>query len=255
MNAWQTLYIKELKENRGVVLFLLAAALCLDGYALVVAFKNSKLVPEMALVGVPYLMALVFPFLLVHSFTQEFRGQTHYLLLSLPVPRWGLVLSKYAAILTGSAALFLLATAFLHAVFLSLTSLAGSDPQVRVSHVSGADLWILMASGYFSITVLLLGVATLITGVRLMVRRFQGILSALCFGACMYVYGRLLEPVVSRLDFLGTYELTVVERLSMSGSEEIQHVQPELQVLVYSCVMGLLFLGLGTWLIDRRVEA
>ena len=145
------------------------------------------------------------------------------------------------------------ATIFLHAVFLRLLVILEADPHGRISYVGGSDLWVLAACGYFSITVLLLGIGTLVASVRLMVRRFQGLLAALCFVGCLYVYGRLLQPVVSRLDFLGTYDLTVIEKAA--GAEEIQHAQPELQVLLYSCVMGLLFLGMGTWLIEKRVEA
>lgn len=253
MTAWQALYVKELKDNRGIFLFLLLVAFCLGAYSLLVSLGDAEPTGRMALVALPYLMALVFPFLLTHSFSQEFKGQTHYLLLSLPVPRWALVLSKFAAVLTGSAALFVVATIFLHAVFLRLLVILEADPHGRISYVGGSDLWVLAACGYFSITVLLLGIGTLVASVRLMVRRFQGLLAALCFVGCLYVYGRLLQPVVSRLDFLGTYDLTVIEKAA--GAEEIQHAQPELQVLLYSCVMGLLFLGMGTWLIEKRVEA
>ena len=252
MTMWQALYLKELKDNQGIFIFLLLSTLCLGGYPLVVTTGAAKPSFWMVLAGVPYLMSLVFPFVLTHSFAQEFKGQTHYLLLSLPVPRWGIVLSKFAAVLTGSTALFVLATVFLHLLYRRLMVMVEHDPVAMFIYIEGIDLWILMASGYFSVTVLLLGIGTLIAGVKLLVRRFQGLIATGCFVACIYVYARLLIPTLEFLDFLGVYDLRIVER-GFKG-QEIQHVQPELQVLVYSCLMGLVFLGLGTWLVDRRVE-
>jgi len=251
VNTWQALYLKELKDNRGVFAFVLLAALCLGAYAVVASVRTQGPTPGMALGAVGYLMSLVLPFLLIHSFSQEVRGQTHYLLLSLPVPHWHLVLAKFAAVLTGSAALFAVSTAFVHAILLDLAADAaatGAAPHSQVFHVSGLDLWTVTACVYFSVTVLLLGIGTLISGVRLMVRRLQGILSVACFGACLYVYGYLFEPAVSGLGSVGLYEMAVIDH------GQVEHVEPQLQALVYSCAMGLLFLGLGTWLIDKRVE-
>lgn len=253
MTMWKALYLKELKDNQTIFLFLLLSTLCLGAYSLFKTWGATEPTPWMALVGVPYLMALVYPFILTHSFAQELKGQTHYLLLALPVRLRAVILGKFAAVLTGSAALFVVATLFTHVAFLRLIALLEGDSQAHVGQISGLDLWVLAACGYFSITVLLLGLGTLIAGVKLSVRRFQGLLAAACFIACVYVYGRLLPPVVEALGFLDLYELTVFER--HHGVEEIQHVEPELQVLVYSCFMGLLFLGLGIGLMEKRVEA
>jgi len=253
MNMWRALYLKELSDNRTIFLFLVVSTAGLGAYALLKTWGATEPTPWMALVGVPYLMALVYPFNLTHSFAQELKGQTHYLLLALPVRLRAIVLGKFAAVLTGSAALYIVGTLFLHLVFLRLVAIAEADPEAHVGRFSGLDLWVLSACGYFAITVLLLGTSTLIAGVKLSVRRFQGLLAAACFVACAYVYVRLLQPAIDALEFLDVYELTVIER--HHGMHGVQHVEPELQVLVYSCAMGLIFMGLGIALMEKRVEA
>ena len=88
MNTWKTLYIKEIKDNRTLFILLPSVTVFLELVA-VLSFDDGQSIPSAHALWsvVPYSFVLVLPFLLIHSFAQEIKGQTHYLLLSLPVSR------------------------------------------------------------------------------------------------------------------------------------------------------------------------
>ena len=108
MTVWWTLYLKELKENRITFGFLILATLCAGLYSLM-ATTEGRLNPRIAVGLIPFLTIVVLPFLLLHSFSQEFKGQTHYQLLALPVQRWAIALCKVAAFLSVGAVVAVLA--------------------------------------------------------------------------------------------------------------------------------------------------
>ena len=87
MNTWKTLYIKEIKDNRTLFVLLPLVTVFLELVA-VLSFDDGQ-DPSLHFLWsfVPYAFLLILPFVLSHSFAQEVKGQTHYLLLSLPVSR------------------------------------------------------------------------------------------------------------------------------------------------------------------------
>ena len=88
MNTWKTLYIKEIKDNRTLFILLPLVTVFLELVA-VLSFDDAQSTPSPHTLWtlVPYAFLLILPFVLSHSFAQEVKGQTHYLLLSLPVSR------------------------------------------------------------------------------------------------------------------------------------------------------------------------
>ena len=96
MNTWKTLYIKEIKDNRTLFILLPLVTVFLELVA-VLSFDDGQTPSPHALWSlVPYAFLLILPFVLSHSFAQEVKGQTHYLLLSLPVSRAQIFAAKAA---------------------------------------------------------------------------------------------------------------------------------------------------------------
>lgn len=242
MKLWYALYVKELKENRNVFLLLLVATLALDLYSYVHGMSDGRPSPSLALALVPFVAVFVFPFVLLHSFAQEFKGQTHYQLLALPVPRAAVVMAKFLAVLTAGVALFILAMGAMHLISLKYTILT-SD---RFTALQGSALWLIAGQLYFTSLLLLMGIATAMAGLKLLVRRFQGLAMTAFLVASLYLYSRVVMSASWGLlgQVLGRPSLLTEAR------------PPDMQVIgVITVLFSLLFVGLGMLLFERFAEA
>ena len=149
------------------------------------------------------------PFMLSHSFAQEVKGQTHYLLLSLPVSRTRVFSAKVAATVTIATVLFVISTSGLSVVAAELQNLAERYASVRVTFFTTLDLWVLLGMLYVSAMAVMLGIASGISGLKLVVRRFPG-LAATAFAVCvLYFYLSTLPDMLALPPIFGTYEATV----------------------------------------------
>lgn len=248
MNAFKALYIKELKDNRSIFLFVLTAALALHAYGYTRAVDGMLPTPYIALALLPVVAVFVLPFLLIHAFSQEFKGQTHFQLLALPVSRGAIVIAKFLAVLSLGALLYLLATGTIHLLYVKLTGL--SAPGVYMPGLAGSDLWLIVGQWYFGILLLLMGIATAMSGLKLIVRRFQNFAMALFFLGSLYLYGRLLARVFVPLNLLSSHNIEVT-----TGSGGLEQVPLFLPSLLFTVLFSFLFVGLGILLYERFAEA
>ena len=256
MNAWKSLYLKEIREHRTLFILLPLVPAFLEIIA-VLSFDDAQVLPSIHFLWsfVPYAWLLVLPFVLSHSFSQEVKGQTHYLLLSLPVPRARVFAAKAAMVATLGLLLFALTSAGLVAVLGELRALAARVADVRISPFTAVDVLVLNGVVYLSAMGILLGISGGIAGLRLVVRRFSGLASAAFAIFVLYWYLRTLPEVLALPPFLGTYELSFgIESGSMLNvgpdSIEIDFMFP-----AYSIAVGLASMGFGMWLFEKRAEA
>ena len=233
MNAFKALYIKELKDNRSIFLFVLTAALALHAYGYTRAVDGMLPTPYIALALLPVVAVFVLPFLLIHAFSQEFKGQTHFQLLALPVSRGAIVIAKFLAVLSLGALLYLLATGTIHLLYVKLTGL--SAPGVYMPGLAGSDLWLIVGQWYFGILLLLMGIATAMSGF---------------FLGSLYLYGRLLARVFVPLNLLSSHNIEVT-----TGSGGLEQVPLFLPSLLFTVLFSFLFVGLGILLYERFAEA
>ena len=259
MNTWKTLYIKEIKDNRTLFILLPLVTVFLELVA-VLSFDDA-LVPSPHFLWsfVPYAFLLVLPFLLVHSFAQEAQGQTHYLLLSLPVSRTQIFTAKVAAVATLGFVLFALSTAGLIAVVGELEALVAEAAMQLSSFVPFSAVDILVPTGafYLSALALMLGMAGGVAGLKLVVRRFAGLASTAFVLGVLYCYFSTLPDVLDLPEFLGTYEVTLW--FDYDPNEPIavgpDVIRVNFMFVAYSLFVGLASMGIGMWLFAKRAEA
>lgn len=261
MNTWKTLYIKEIKDNRTLFVLLPLVTAFLELVA-VWSFTDGQVAPSPYFLWsfVPYAFLLLLPFVLSHSFAQEVKGHTHYLLLSLPVSRTQVFTAKAAAVATLGLVLFALSTLGLIAVVGELHALAIKAKQVLPFKIPPfSTIWVdlLVVSGmiYLSAMAVLLGIAGGVSGLKLVVRRFSG-LAATAFVVCvLYCYFSTLGAV---LDWSGAYKLTLW--FDYHGTDEPVGIDPEsiklsFMFVGHSLFIGLAAMGIGMWLFEKRAEA
>ena len=230
MRMTAALYIKELKDVRGVFCLLAIGTVVLQGWVLLtiethaIALFFSSL-PVFATLFVP-------PVLLASSFNGEWRANTNHLLFALPV-RTGVVgLCKFAAILSIGLSLFGIAGAGLYFV-------ASRAPWEAVSSVLGffgvtpAEVFGYAAGVFAAFLLLSLGVVTAMEGAKYTAARLRGLTAAVSFVTCVVVYLTLAGYFVSALqDFLPT------------GAA----------LMAYTFLAGLVFLLIGLFLFEKFVE-
>ncbi len=261
MNTWQTLYIKEIKDNRTLFILLPLVTACLQLVA-VLSFDDGQVPSPHALWSlVPYAFLLILPFVLSHSFAQEVKGQTHYLLLSLPVSRTQIFAAKAAAVATLGIVLFALSSAGFIAVVGKLHAFA-IEAEKTASHALyfiplfsdiAADILIISGVFYLSAMAVMLGIAGGASGLKLVVRRFAGLASTAFVLGVLYFYFSTLPDV---LDLSGAHEVLWFDR----DSNEPIGLDPEsiklsFMFLGYSVFVGLAAMGIGMWLFEKRAEA
>ena len=250
MNPWQALYIKELKDNRTVFFFLIVGSLVAGMYAYFNPLRNGQPSPYLGLILLPLTSLFILPFALIHTFSQEFKAQTHYQLLSLPVSRATVVICKFLAVFSVGVAIYLLGTGATHLLYLKLMDL--SPPNMHLPGIQGPDLWLLIGNWYFMILLLLMGIATAMSGLKLLVRRFQGLIMTAFFAGSLYLYGRLLKAIT---DVVGKKNIGGNPIEIVIGNGEIEHIPSLLPVGYFTILFGLLFLGIGILLYERYAEA
>ena len=264
MNTWKTLYIKEIKDNRTLFILLPLLTVFLELVA-VQSFSDGQ-TPSLHFLWsfVPYAFLLILPFVLSHSFAQEVKGQTHYLLLSLPVSRTQIFAAKAAAVATLGILLFALSSAGLIAVLGELHALAFAAqhdyPQFRLPPFSGIAVDTLVVSGmvYLSAMVVMMGIAGGASGLKLVVRRFTGLSATAFILGVLYFYFSILPDVLDLPEILGTYEITIWS--DYDGTDEPIGIDPDsfefnFMFVAYSILVGLASMGIGMWLFEKRAEA
>ena len=276
MNTWKTLYIKELKDNRTLFLVLVVMTAFLEVVAVWSVGSNIDMwspdiqgvnfSPHFMWSVVPYGVLLILPFLLSHSFVQEVKGQTHYLLLSLPVSRTQIFAAKAAAVATLGIVLFALSSAGFITVLGELHALATRVAETS-SHALHFPLFsdiavdILIISGvfYLSAMAVMLGIAGGVAGLKLVVRRFAGLAStAFAILGVLYCYFSTLPEVLSLPEIFGTYEVPFWIGSTIPGAQvdmDSESIEISFTFLAYSILVGLASMGIGMWLFEKRAEA
>ncbi len=261
MNTWKTLYIKEIKDNRTLFVLLPLVTVFLELVA-VLSFDDGQ-TPSLHFLWsfVPYAFLLILPFVLSHSFAQEVKGQTHYLLLSLPVSRTQIFAAKAAAVATLGIVLFALSSAGFIVVVGELHALA-LEAKKASSHALyfiplfsdiARDILVIIGVLYLSAMAVMLGIAGGASGLKLVVRRFAGLASTAFVLGVLYFYFSTLPDV---LDLSGAHEVLWFDH----DSNEPIGLSPEsiklsFMFLGYSVFVGLASMGIGMWLFEKRAEA
>ncbi len=230
MKSSFALYLKELKDNRNLFLFLLIGTVALDLWVLLTVETQ---VFAVALCGLPvWAFMFILPFMLASSFSSEWKSNTNHLMLSLPIRTSMVGLCKFLAILSMGTVLF---TVVVVAVYLVMSR--SSEPVLQqVPNVFGftsSEAFEYVVGIYFSYLFLLLGIVGGMEGVKFTVKRFRGLAAFGFFLAGLFFYKWFMGYFFDAL------------RGSMGDG---------LILTVYSILAGLVFLALGLFLFEKYVE-
>ena len=247
MKQFFALYVKELKANRALFLFLLLLIAGLNAYGLIriedgldfeESFKQIFIWTTIAI----FLAILSLPFLLAHAFNTEWKSDTHYQMFALPVSQYKVILAKVAVvasigfvgggIVIGS--LYLLMLANLPGQILSFDGM-----EVTLFW----DFVFMCGLGLVTYMVFILGLVTGMEGMKFSVKRYRGLVAVAFFAIAVFLFFRFFKQMTMALDFLGQISITPTP----SG-------QIALAPFVYTILMGVIFMIIGLVMYEKRAE-
>ena len=256
MKQFFALYVKELKANRALFLFLLLLIVGINAYGLIQGenFTFLEIKKEtgrpLQVLNMPWSMlaALIFalslPFFFAHAFNAEWKSETHYQMFALPVSQYTVILAKIAAIASKGVVGGIIVTIGL---YLWLVREASSDTammsmgEIEVGRYAFA-LFFVAGLALVTYMIFILGLVTGMEGVKFAVKRYRGLTAVAFFIFAVFVYGRLFQHGEQALDFLGEISL-------------FDHLPPiELAPFVYTILMGVIFMIIGLVVYEKRAE-
>ncbi len=234
MKPFFALYVKELKANKILFLFLLLLIVGMNAYGL----SRTQGVSDISL-GVVWtivtvcILVLSLPFLLAHAFNTEWKAETHYLMFALPVSQYAVILAKIAAVASVG---FVGAGIVIGSIYLWMVSTADLPTVKIISFGDTAvtaffDVVFLLGLLFVTYMIFIFGLVTAMEGVKFSVKRYRGLTAVVFFFISVYLYGRFFVQGNEALDFLG-----------------------EISIFAYTILMGILFLIFGLVVYEKRAE-
>ena len=247
MKPFFALYVKELKANKILFLFLLLLIAGLNAYGLIriedgldfeEAFKQIFIWTTIAI----FLVLLSLPFLLAHAFNSEWKSETHYQMFALPVSQYTVILAKVAVvasigfvgggIVIGS--LYLLILANLPGQILSFDGM-----EVTLFW----DFVFMCGLGLVTYMVFILGLVTGMEGIKFSVKRYRGLTAVAFFALAVFLYIRFFQQGKMALDFLGQISILPTPSGQIAWAP-----------FVYTILAGIIFMIIGLVMYEKRAE-
>ena len=262
MKPLLALYLKELKDYRNLILVLAVATVALNVYAhwdvdldqlaqLRGAENKALALILLALPGLPVLFFAIIPaFILAHSFSSEERANNHYLLFSLPVPKYAVGICKILGVLTVAAGLFAVSAGGASLMLWRIA--AHPDVAEEGTRVLVDNLLLYAGQIFFPVVMLLLGMVTGMEGLKFAANRCRRTVTIGAFAVSFYLYAKLMRPAAEALDFLGGYEIPLL--VTGVSREWVNSAPMPLPWAAYTLLAGLAFAGVGIFLYEKYVE-
>ena len=255
MKQFFALYVKELKANKTLFLFLLLLIVGINVYGLIEIENFTFLEIEketgrtIQVLHMPWSMlaALIFalslPFFFAHAFNAEWKSETHYQMFALPVSQYTVILAKIAAVASKGIVGGIIVTIGL---YLWVVREASSDTAMMSVgiEVGRYAFGLFCVAGLVLVTymIFIFGIVTGMEGVKFSVKRYRGLTAVAFFIFAVFVYGKLYRQGEQALDFLG--EISLLDPLPPI----------ELAPFVYTILMGVIFMIIGLVMYEKRAE-
>lgn len=257
MKQFFALYVKELKANKAIFLFLIILIAGSSAYVhlgpggdnpegmIEFAFLHNL---RQAMVGIllpAFTLILSLPFLLAHAFNAEWKGETHYQMFALPVSQYSVILAKIAAV--ASLGLVSGGIATVNVYFWVVKTMDSQHVAVfRIDDIkitSLFDVALIIGLSFVTYVVFILGLVTAIEGVKYAVKRYRGLTAVVFFLISMYLYIRAAD--------FGKMVFEFSEHLPLPRLVDTIIDEPS---LVYTTLAGIIFLIIGLVAYEKRAE-
>ena len=250
MKQFFALYVKELKANRTLFLFLLLLIVGMNVYGLIEIENISQQIVSGEFVKLflvislpPFTLVLSLPFLLAHAFNAEWKSETHYQMFALPIPQYTMILAKIAAVVSKGIVSGGIVIGGLYFWVLAdlrdVQVIAFDNTEVTVF----LDFVFITGLALVTYMVFILGLVTGMEGVKFAVKRYRRLVAVAFFIIAVFLYGWLFSEGTEFFESSGQISITPTP----AG-------QIELAPFVYTMLMGIIFMIFGLVMYEKRAE-
>ena len=262
MKSFFALYVKELKANKTLFLFLLLLIVGMNIYGLMKVANVSQeqlgtIIKFRLLVMSPInlaksILVLSLPFLLAHTFNSEWRSETHYQMFTLPISRYKVILAKIAAVASVG---FVGGEIVIGSVYLSMAKIAdlvleggGGSIFIVIGELMPFFDFVLIAHLLFvTYMIFIFGIVTGMEGVKYSVKRYRRLAAVASFVVFLFFSFFTLQG-------LGVFTSFLMPMLPFSHN--IGFISMETSVMPYLSIIltGIIFMIIGLAMYEKRAE-
>ncbi len=262
MKPFLALYMKELKANKTLFLFLLLLIAGINAYGVMqmanvsqeqLVAQERMILKFLLFVMLPInlaksILVLSLPFLLAHTFNSEWRSETHYQMFALPVSQYTVILAKVAAVASVG---FVGGGIVIGCVYLSMAKVA--DWLVDVGSVFRGEVmpffdFVHIASLMLvTYMIFIFGIVMGVEGVKFSVKRYRRLAAVASFVVFLFYSFFTLQGLSVFASFL-------VPMLPVSHN--IGFISMETNVMPYFSIIltGIIFMIIGLVMYEKRAE-
>ncbi len=266
MKPFFALYMKELKANKMLFLFLLLLITGMNVYGLMkvanvsqeqlVAQEQLGLILKFVLfVMLPINLAksilfLSLPFLLAHTFNSEWRSETHYQMFALPVSQYTVILAKVAAVASVG---FVGGGIVIGCVYLSMAKVAdwligvGSIFIVIGELMPFFDFVLIAHLLLVTYMIFVFGIVTGMEGVKYSVKRYRRLAAVASFLFFLFFSFFTLQG-------LGVFTSFLMPILPFAYGEMLIFIETSVTPYLSIILTGIIFMIIGLVMYEKRAE-
>lgn len=229
--AFWELYKKDIKEISSVIVIFLFLHILINAFVFFVDIPPRSILHR----SIAFMVAMTVyahPFILVYLYRNEWSSKSNYQMLSLPVVRFVVILSKYLAVLSSCALFSISAYIWSYHFAMRAITLYPSLPAHVFNDILKQPIF------YFFITFVFLGMVIFIEAVQYAVKRHKDYIWGGMFVTCAYLYFWIGSRYT---DFFDIEMWLLWSEMNLGG-------------IVYSSVSGLLFLFAGVIVYEKYGE-
>ena len=271
MKPFFALYVKELKTNKALFLFLLLLIAGMNAYGVIrvanvsqesfvlqkniasdeFVQKQDGIIKSIIFLTLPidlakFIFVLSLPCLLAHAFNTEWKSETHYLMFGLPVPQYKVILAKVAAVASVG---FVGGGIVIGSVYLSMVHIAdllSESEAMLIFRFRLEDMsffYILLATSLMLVTymVFIFGIVVGMEGVKVSVKRYRKLAAVVSFVLFLLFYFFTIQGMPVFTILLGPVIPFVFFKTSVAP-------------FIYTILIGILFLIIGLVMYEKRAE-
>ena len=264
MKPFFALYVKELKANKMLFLFLLLLVAGINAYGLMkVANISQEQIVAQEQIGVilkflitvtlsinlaKSILFLSLPFLLAHAFNSEWRSETHYQMFALPLSQYTVILAKVAAVASVG---FVGGGIVIGSVYLSMAHIADllveAESIFRGEAIPFFDFVLIASLILVTYMIFIFGIVTGMEGVKYSVKRYQR-LAAIASFIFFFLFG------LFTLQGLSVFTNFLMPILPFGYNKSLIFIETSVAPYFYTVLMGIIFMIIGLVMYEKRAE-
>ena len=266
MKPFFALYVKELKANKILFLFLLLLVVGMNVYGImqVANISQEQLVAQEQLgmiikflitVTLPINLAktilfLSLPFLLAHTFNAEWKSETHYQMFALPVSQYTVILTKIAAVASVG---FVGGGIVIGSVYFSMAHIVDLLVEVasifREAVIPFFDFVLIASLILVTYMIFIFGIVIGMEGVKFSVKRYRRLTAVASFFVFFLVGFFTLQGLRVFTSFL-----MPMLPYPHTGSFISMYIGTGIDPYLYTTLTGIIFMIIGLVMYEKRAE-